>query len=350
VKKVNFTKNEEKVLYGIVKYPNLNDTTLSSKLDVKLSTFTSIKKRLSDEGYFRTINIPLLNRLGCELLTIIYARFNPVIPLEERIGTTKKTIEIFEEIFFSVGEQDKGFSISISKNYSNIGRINDIRTETFGKLGLLEEEYPQEVIFSFENSNINHFFDFSRVLKNLFSIEDNNKITDNISWFNNIKQAQLSNKEKKIYLALVENSDDSTKEIGKKVGVSRHTIARMKKEFIKNGFIKRITLPNLQKLGFEILAFYPINFNPSKAPNKKDLQILDTNSTIFMVNRLFETILISAYPTYQDYKEDKMFKIRYLKENNLISTNPLIGEYMFERMVIIKDFDFAPLVKKTLLL
>jgi hypothetical protein len=45
-----------------------------------------------------------------------------------------------------------------------------------------------------------------------------------------------------------------------------------------------------------------------------------------------------------------MFKIRYLKENNLISTNPLIGEYMFERMVIIKDFDFAPLVKKTLLL
>jgi hypothetical protein len=169
VKKVNFTKNEEKVLYGIVKYPNLNDTTLSSKLDVKLSTFTSIKKRLSDEGYFRTINIPLLNRLGCELLTIIYARFNPVIPLEERIGTTKKTIEIFEEIFFSVGEQDKGFSISISKNYSNIGRINDIRTETFGKLGLLEEEYPQEVIFSFENSNINHFFDFSRVLKNIFS-------------------------------------------------------------------------------------------------------------------------------------------------------------------------------------
>jgi len=349
VKKINFTKNEEKVLYGLVKYPDLNDTVLSSKIDVKLSTFTSIKKRLSDEGFFRTINIPLLNRLGCELLTIIYTRFNPVIPLEERIRTTKKTIEIFEEIFFSVGEQDKGFSVSISKNYTNIGRINDIRTETFGKLGLLEDEYPQEVIFSFQNSNINHFFDFSRVLKNLFSIDDDNKTIDNISWFNNIQQAQLSNKEKKVYLALIENPDVSTIEIGKKVGVSRHTIARMKKEFIKNGFIKRITLPNLQKLGFEILAFYPINFNPSNAPNKKDLQILDTNSTIFMVSRLFETILISAYPTYQNYKEDKMFKIRYLKENNLISTNPLIGEYMFERMVIIKDFDFAPLVKKTLL-
>jgi hypothetical protein len=107
-------------------------------------------------------------------------------------------------------------------------------------------------------------------------------------------------------------------------------------------------LPNLKKLGFEILTFYPINFNPSKAPNKKDLEILDTNSTIFMASRLFETIIISAYPTFQDYKEDKMFKIRYLKENNLISKNPLIGEYMFERMVVIKDFDFASLVKKSL--
>ncbi|MGF3554326.1 MAG: hypothetical protein ACQXXF_03480, partial [Thermoplasmatota archaeon] len=81
----------------------------------------------------------------------------------------------------------------------------------------------------------------------------------------------------------------------------------------------------------------------------KDLQILDTDSTIFMASRLFETILISAYPTFQDYKEDKMFKIRYLKENNLISTNPRIAEYMFERMVVIKDFDFTSLVKKTIL-
>jgi len=348
VKKVNLTKNEEKVLYGLVKHPDLNDTVLSSTLDVKLSTFTSIKKRLKDQGLFRIVNVPLLNRLGCELLTIIYTRFNPVIPLEERIRTTKKTIEIFEEIFFSVGEQDKGFSVSMSKNYTNIGRINDIRTETFGKLGLLEDEYPQEAIFSFENSSINHFFDFSRVLKNLFSIEDDDKIKDNIGWFNTLQEVHLSNKEKKTYLTLIENPEDTTTEIGKQVGVSRHTIARMKKDFIKNNFIKTITLPNLQKLGFEILAFYPINFNPGKAPNKKDLQILDTYSTIFRASRLFETILISAYPTYQDYKEDKMFKIRYLKENNLISTNPLIGEYMFERMVVIKDFDFAPLVKKTL--
>ncbi len=43
-----------------------------------------------------------------------------------------------------------------------------------------------------------------------------------------------------------------------------------------------------------------------------------------------------------------MNKIRYLKENNLISYSPIIGKYMLERMTVIKDFDFAPIAKKIL--
>lgn len=166
------TKNEKKVLYGITRYPTVTDSELADTIDVKLSTLTSIKRRLADHGYYRTLMIPLVNRLGCELLAIIYMQFNPVIPLQERVETTKKTIEVFDEIFFSVGEEEKGFSMSLSQNYTNIGRINEIRTETFGRLGLLEKEYPHEVIFPFETSHIHRFFDFAQILKQLFSIED----------------------------------------------------------------------------------------------------------------------------------------------------------------------------------
>ena len=165
------TKNEKKVLYGITRYPALNDSDLSAVMNVKLSTLTSIKRRLAHEGYFRSLMVPLVNRLDCELLAIIYMQFNPVIPLRERVETTKRTIEVFDEIFFSVGEEEKGFSMSLSQNYTNIGRINEIRTETFGKLGLLEKEYPHEVIFPFETSHIHRFFDFP-VLSHLFSLEE----------------------------------------------------------------------------------------------------------------------------------------------------------------------------------
>ena len=82
--------------------------------------------------------------MGCEMLVAIYTHFSPLIPLLERVEITGKTIEVFEEIFFSIGEQDKGFSLSLSKDYATIGRINDIRTQTFGGRGLLEEEYPND--------------------------------------------------------------------------------------------------------------------------------------------------------------------------------------------------------------
>lgn len=348
MKKNILTKKEQKVLYGITKYPELNDTQLSDIIDVKLSTLTSIKKRLYDEGFYRQILLPMVNNIGCELFAVLYTRFNPVVPLQQRVTMTQKTIEVFEEIFYSVGEQEKGFSLSFSSNYTNIGRINEIRTNTFGKVGLLEDEYPNEIIFPFEISTIRRFFDYSRILKKTFGLDELPDTADNYQWFKKIQNFSLSEKEKKVYLEIFKNPDLTPQQIGEQIGLSRHTISRIKNKFFEYDLIKKITIPNLNKIGFEILAFYPIKYNPSKSPTNKDIEILDTSSTVLLAHRMFETIIISAYPTYQHYKADKMKKIRYLKENNLIQSAPIVGKYIFERMVTIKKIDFIPLIIKNL--
>lgn len=345
MKKIPLTLNEQQVLYGLVKYPDLNDSELHEKLDIKLSTLTSIKRRLYQEGYLQTLIVPMINHFGCELLAVIYTEFNPVIPLEERVLTTKETIEVFNEIFFSVGEQEKGFSISLSKNYTNIGKINDIRTETFGKAGLLEKEYPSELIFPFETSKISHFFDFSRVLQQYFFDEQ----TDTVGlgeWFKPMEFSELTAHEQKTYTALIQNPEFTTQQIGELIGLSRHTVSRMKKDFFNKGFLRMLRLPSMSGLGFEILAFYHLKFNPQHPPSSKDFKVLNTSSTFFLAQRKFGAIILAAYPTYQDYKEDKMHKIRYLKEQDLLSQTPLVRKYMFERMNIIKDFTFAPLAQQ----
>jgi len=342
------TKKEKKVLEGICAHPQITDSELSKLLQVRLSTLTSIKRRLATEGYYRPLIFPLPNRLGCELLAVIYMQFNPVIPLKQRMETTKRTIEVFDEIFFSVGEEEKGFSISLSQNYTNIGRINEIRTETFGKLGLLEKEYPHEVIFPFETSHIHRFFDFAPFFQYLFNLQDNQKIPTTPELFRKINTAEFSTKEKKVYGALVAHPTATTQQIGELVNLSRHTVARMKKKFFEDGLLQTLILPNLKKLGIEILTFTHIRFNLNKAPSTQDFSILNTPSTIFFASRKFEAVLLSAYQTFQDYKEDEMNKIRYLKEHNLFSQPPFISTYMLDRMEVIKDFDFSPLVRKIL--
>ena len=346
MKSISLTPNEQRVLYGLVRYPSLNDSELSSQIDVKLSTLTSIKRRLHDQQVFRQLLVPLLNRLGSELLAVIYTQFNPVIPLEERVSITKKTIEVFDEIFFSTGEQEKGFSISLAKNYSSIGRIDDIRTETFGSLGLLEKEYPSEVIFPFESSEIIRFFDFSRVLESMFNLEDSDKKRSDIDEFKIDGFHSLSSKEKKVYTSLVQFPTATTQQIGEKVGLSRHTVSRMKKKFFDLHLLKHLTIPDLKQLGFEILAFYHYQFSPGKAPSMDDILYLDAPSTVFLARRKYEIVMISAYQTYQEYKEDKMEKIRFLKENDFISYTPLVRKYMFERMVFMKNFVFHPIANK----
>ena len=346
VEPISLTRNEQKVLYGLICYPHLKDNALSKQIDVKLSTLTSIKRRLQDQGITRHLIVPMLNRLGSELLAVIYTQFNPVIPLQERAKKTKQTIEVFEEIFFSIGEQEKGFSISLSKNYTNIGRINEIRTETFGTLGLLEMEYPHEVIFPFESSDIVRFFDFRRAIGTLYHFEDIAHESRDESSFELKKAKKLSDKEKKVFVEIIRKPNATTQEIGEKVSLSRHTVSRMKKHFFDLQLMKHMVIPDLKQLGFRILAFYHLQFSPGKAPTKEDISYLDSASTFFLARRKYEVVLIAAYPSYQDYKDDKMNKIRYLKENKFISYNPLVRKYMFEQLRILKSFDFSPISNK----
>ncbi|RLF39879.1 MAG: hypothetical protein DRN12_06360, partial [Thermoplasmata archaeon] len=344
----DLNEKEKKVLYGLTRYPELKESELSSLINVRLSTLTSIKRRLQQQNLFCNAIVPMVNRLGCELMVATHTNFNPVIPLVERVKTTKKTIEIFDEVFFSVGEQEKGFSLSIAKRYTDIGKIDEIRTETFGGVGLLEKEYPQEAIFPFEISRIQRFFDFSRLLKHIFSLDDIEEDNGGERWFRGAQQYDLNEKEKKVLIALVENPDATTQTIGDLVGFSRHTVARIKNHLFEEKLFRRIVIPNIEKLGFEILAFHHLNFNPHRCPNDIEKNRLDTPSTIFFAYRKFEAVLISAYKTYQEYKEDKTQKMSYLKENNFITYTPVIRKYVFGRMVIIKDFDFTPIIKKIL--
>jgi DNA-binding MarR family transcriptional regulator len=350
MKNVELTEKEKQVLYGLIRHPTSTDKQLSDKLGLKHSTVTSIRQRLKKNEYFRILKIPMLQNMGCEMLVVIYTNFSPLIPLQERIKITGKTIEVFEEIFFSVGEQDKGFSLSLSKDYATIGKINDIRTQTFGGRGLLENEYPNMVIFPFEISKIHRFFNFAPLLRKHFEIDIQTDETHTEIDFVKKEPISFSDKEKKVYCTLIKYPYLSDSDIGIKLGISRHTVSRLRRLFENTNRIKKVNLPNIHKLGFEILAFFHIRFNPRNPPDmeKNETASLISESTIFMATRQFETVMLSIYRNYDDYKIDKTKVMQSLKENSWIAENPTIRTYSLNEMVFIKDFKFAPITRKIL--
>jgi len=345
--KIELTKKEKLMLYGIAKYPQLTDKELSEKLDLKHSTVTSIRHRLKDNDFFRKLIYPKLQSIGCEMLVVIYTHFSPLIPLDERIDITGKTIEVFDEIFLSVGEQDKGFSLSLSQDYATIGRINDIRTQTFGGRGLLEEEYPNTVIFPFEISKIYRFFDFAPLMKSSFNIDiEQESEIEKVDFASTLDVE--SDTEKNVYCMIVSYPELSDSDIGRELGVSRHTVSRLRRKFEDSNLMSKITLPNFIKLGFEILTFYHISFDPRNPPNMNDDQAasLISDSTVFFASRRFEAVMISVYKDYDGYKTDMMRIMQILKENQWIAEDPLVRTYGLNTMIFIKDFKFAPIASK----
>jgi len=346
--KFELTTKEKLMLYGLVKYPQLTDKELSEKLDLKHSTVTSIRHRLKEKEYLRKLIIPKLQSMGCEMLVAIYTNFSPLIPLSERVAITGETIEVFPEIFFSVGEQDKGFSLSFSKDYATIGRINDIRTQTFGGRGLLEEEYPNTVVFPFEISKIYRFFDFAPLLRQSFALGSAPEIEVETVDFGSMENVVFSDTEKNAYCMLISYPELADDDIGRELGVSRHTVSRLRRKFEENNLMSALILPNFVKLGFEILTFCHIRFDPRNPPDmdKDEAASLMSDATVFFATRMFEAVMISVYCDYDDYKNDMMKIMQILKENKWVAQDPIIRTYGLNTMVFIKDFKFAPITHK----
>ena len=340
------TEREQLVLYGLLRYPDLRDRELSDQLGVKHSTLTSIRRRLQKKGYFRTIRLPYLQHFGCELLAVIHTHFNPVIPLQKRVDITEEKIEASEELFFSIGEFEKGFSLSLSENYTAIGKINDIRTETFGKLGLLEKNYPTEVIFPFAASRIYRFFDYAPLIKHRFGLDGSPRC--DFIWPPG--DVHLSATERYVLYGLVRYPEEPDKGLATILGVARQTVSRLRKQFEHKGYIAQMRIPDLRQLDFEILAFYHVRYDPANPPDFEagEAAVLLSDNVIFMASRPFETVLIAAYHTYGEYKADKVEKMQMLKEREWTATNPVIRTYSLSKSEIIKDFTFAPITKKIL--
>jgi DNA-binding CsgD family transcriptional regulator len=204
------------------------------------------------------------------------------------------------------------------------------------------------VVFPFDISKIYRFFDFSQLLKKHFNLKfEENEDIINLA-FRQTKSVELTDTEKNVFCIMTSYPELSDANIGRELGISRHTVSRIRREFENKNFIRRINLPDLKKFGFEILVFYHIRFDPRNPPNieNDEAAMLMSDSSIFFACRQFEAVMISVYSDYDDYKSDSINVTQLLKQNGWIAQDPKILSYSMSNMIFIKDFKFAPITQK----
>lgn len=102
----------------------------------------------------------------------------------------------------------------------------------------------------------------------------------------------MREKEKTVLRELIAHPTSTQRAAAVRVGVSQPTITKTRQRLEKTGIIRYEIVPDLEKLGFEILAFTTIE------PTER---IKDDNTVIYATDRGRQMFVISIHKNYRDY-------------------------------------------------
>jgi len=344
---IKLTDKDKTVFYSIIRWPHLNDTELSKKTNIKRSTITAIRNKLEKNKLYTTIKAPDLERLGCELLTVRYGGFNPLASykVREKYTSTQK----FPEVFFKRSTDRQRMALSAAENFTEVKKYIDYSNRVYGEHDFLTDEGIIHVFFPYKVSRIFRFFDYAPLLRQHFNLDFGGEQEVVDTNFLEKEKAELSENEKQVLYALVKYPQQNDNKVARKVSMTRQSVSAIRKKLEKEGFVKRINIPNLEALDFQILALTHIMVNPKSTlvTRKHGVQeVLNQGVHIFYISGNLEFVLISAYKDYPEYNKEYDRIISYYKEHDLLLKDPVTKIFITSDLRLSVDGRFALLVKK----
>ncbi len=345
-KKTKLSENEKAVLYGLVKHPLLNDRQLAETIDFKMSTLTAIKNRLKKSGFFSTVRLPALNMLDCELLSVSYGSYNPLVLEDERLRIHTENAHLYRNIFYSLWEANQGFSVGIYPNYTKAKRVNEEFKLVYSENHLYDKSGFQQIMFPFEITTLLRFFDFLPLLHRLFEREEpfEEKLELEPEGFS---KRRLTKTEKKVLYGLVKYPDMPDKQIAERINVTRQSIARARKDFEATGLIETKRVVNLKKLGYEILALAHVKFRPETLIENREegiQQVVDWIPAFFWVAENLETMLLGAYQNFEELQRSKMKSIALYKKFDFLKEEPMLQLYSIPNIKFLRHYDYSEMI------
>jgi predicted transcriptional regulator len=360
--KQGLTEKEQLVLYGIVKFPNFSDRELASKIDVNASTIATIRNKLKNSNYYNIIRIPNLKSLNYESMVISYDRISYLAPTTSPFKIIENISKKVTNYFYIVSITDAWLGVAFTRNMVETQLIQDAIAEIKYKSNLSIRTTYNE-IFPLELSTINNFFDYSYLLEQEFGFEIDTprdkfglKLeSSNTNQNNNSKQKNGINNftsiEKQVFLLLIQNPDLSDHAIAKNTSFSSSTVNTINKRLTKKGLIRKFIIPNLGKIGFELMASTHLKFIPtSSISSRKKIagNIRKEYPNIFMISNNTNEIIFTIHKNFSEYQKVNEEIVNMYRETDHLMEDPNTIIFPLKEMNFIRYHYYQPILKSIL--
>ena len=343
--KRQFTDKELKTIYGLLRFPTLNDRELAEVIGLNISTVTAIRRRLSKSGLLQTVNIPNAAFLGAELLTIGYGRISSSSPLDVPKELNTGIIAKDPSIFYAGFSKDYGIMMCYHKDYTD-AKVSMERFETFlNNNNLFNAERWHFAIFPLELSKILNNYNHSALFKKKYEIEGI-PFEAELN-FEKREREHLTEKEKDVMRGLVANPTLPDKSIASLVDASRQAVSKIKKRFYRQGILQMANVLNLSQMDYEIIGLAHSKFNPNiPLTERKDgvEMMINDIPQIMMVSGNYESVMLAAFSTYQEYNEVRNDIFKVYKYKNFLQNEPTVVLLPLKDLFFLRNHDYVPML------
>jgi len=353
VDKPILSQNEKRVLFGMVKFPNLNDRKISERIGLKLSTFTAIKNRLKKSEYFRQVRLPNMEKLDKELAFIGCIWLNPGSSTKRAAGIVSENLRGWGDVFYAVSEVEHLLVLGYSDNYSSFKKRFDETTRSLLGHGLLDPRSEMDmVILPLDQTQIQTAFDYSGILEICFEVEYSGSSkgdgprTATGPETKDERASGMGAIERRVLCGLIEYPDIPDNTLAREVRTTRQAVARIKKRLEKRGVIRTVKVPELRRLGLEILSYIHISPMPDASGFAKGASPATGHSPMFFqCMSSTDIVCLSAHRNYREFQEFKSHLLsQYLKRPQ--RNEPTVVLFPIPFLENNRSFDFQDLVTK----
>jgi len=344
---------EKLVLYGIVRFPLLNDRELADRLKMKTSTLTAIRHRLEKREMYRQVRFPFLFDHDVEMLAASFAVYNASILERSYSQMIEEQISDQPEAYWSIRESGQDLVLFMSRNLTDVKRHIEELEQIYVHGRVVLEEVQHLICFPKELIKSTILFNYAPPLKNEFSIgpADIDEREDAEKRPISGDMPALTKTEKRVYVNLVRYPSMTDKWISERSGISRYTIAKAKDKFESEGLLRTLKIPNIKALGFEMLVFAHGKFNLRASVEEKDemlREVFSVKPPVFLLNGRTEAISIDIYRDFEEFRSTVNRLSMIYREHPIFIREPTRIMFSVPNMKVVQEFSFDRFVEKTL--
>ena len=306
----DLNERERKVLASIIRYPLSSDIEIASRVGIKHSTFATIKKRLQIKNYYTRIYFPNFLEFGAEIISIHNYQLSKLSAQNFPISSPNTIIKEFESLkdfpnlLFSVIENN---IISIMSCYHDFSQLeNDLgKFDSFSLQSGLNLSTHSEIHFPIRFAEFPRFFDYSRSISKYLQVDlETDQFNPVFLPINDLK-INITSLGYDILYSLLEEPGRTPKVVSEIIGKPRTTVTRWLRRFITSGLITPKIIPNVRKLGYEIVSISHYSVISTKTSIlHESINIIDKELSPFILIRSeFDIVFTSLYNSFEAYQE-----------------------------------------------